>query len=280
MKKRGIIIVLCVISLCMGIGYSVLSKQLKIEGTVNTGKNFDVQIVGIEKLNEVEGIGGTPVMISGKAVEVSEPTFTSNSASFNVRLDVNSSITYLVKVQNKGTLSADIKNLETVLTGNKDINVKILNDVENKILPYGKTVVLAVQISYPYREDLTEYTDPTSVKISFQAQQTQELENFEEVLPSIFLINQDDTASYYQIINDEQSMYDLYLSVDDNDFVKLTTEGSSSTYYSRENNYLNLFIGSEYKDGENHSYKLKLVNRFDSTLTSNEIDGGFCLSSN
>ena len=50
-KKKFVLITLLFLAIFMGIGYSLLQQQLKIEGTATVKTNFDVQIVGIERYN-------------------------------------------------------------------------------------------------------------------------------------------------------------------------------------------------------------------------------------
>ena len=107
-KKKFALIALLFLVVFMGIGYSLLQQQLKIEGTATVKTNFDVEIVGIERYNNAgtniyPNAGAPWITMIKNAKEISEPTFTATTATFNVRLEPMSEITYRVDIQNKGS---------------------------------------------------------------------------------------------------------------------------------------------------------------------------------
>ena len=105
-KKIIVLVLLMFVVLGMGVGYSILSKQLKIEGTATIESNYDVRITGIEKIYAESDVMakfftttstkiGYPLN-SNIPSENSAPTFTSTTAIFDVTLKYSfSSLLYI-----------------------------------------------------------------------------------------------------------------------------------------------------------------------------------------
>ena len=102
-RKNNIIIgVLCAVLLLMAVGYAAFSSLLNITGTSSVSSNWDIEITNIR--------GGNPG--GGDAYDISEPTYTPTTATFNTGLKTpwnwqthnGSYREYEVEVTNKGTL--------------------------------------------------------------------------------------------------------------------------------------------------------------------------------
>ena len=105
-KKNNIIIAsLCAIVVLMGIGYAAFSSQLRINGTSSISSNWDIRITNIETMLPSEmGDGDTP-----DGYNISEPTYTPSSATFNAGFELpGSMIYYVVEVSNMGSLDAQV----------------------------------------------------------------------------------------------------------------------------------------------------------------------------
>ena len=184
-NKKLIIALLSLVVVGMGVGYSILSKQLKIEGSVSVDAEYDVSIVGIEKLEYPDifrnvatyGIG----LPKGTVTENANPTFTSNTAVFDVTLGLNSSIAYLVKIKNTGTVDAVIENVDIAKTGN-GIKVQTnINDIDDAIdgeaLLVGETLNYIVNISNDRSEEL-DFNLKSNITITFNTKQKLTSENY------------------------------------------------------------------------------------------------------
>ncbi len=96
-RKNNIIIgTLCGVMLLMVVGYAAFASQLNIKGTSGISSNWDIEITNIR--------GGNPN--GGDAYDISEPTYTRATATFNTGLKTpDTSRMYEVEVTNKGTLT-------------------------------------------------------------------------------------------------------------------------------------------------------------------------------
>ena len=109
-SKKLILIALLFAATFMGAGYSLLQQQLKIQGNINVKTNFDVKITGIQKYeNSGYYVANAGAFYIKDVTEVAEPTFTATTATFNVRMEPESKITYVITVKNSGTMPAIIE---------------------------------------------------------------------------------------------------------------------------------------------------------------------------
>lgn len=293
-EKKTLIIALLAVVAVMGIGFSILSNHLKIQGTVNVDDSFDVEIVGIKKVNyrPAFGIGASAseAYHSGEARELANPTYTATTATFNVSMGLESSIIYLVTIENKGSMAAEMKDLVIGKTGNPDIEVRLPIDIRNRVLGIGEKAYILVDLYYPYKEDLSG-TDG-EVTVEFDAKQTTSETDYDYVMRPYIAIpgfQYSQTISYpIEILGLEGNnlgsptlRYTLYESIDDGEYEEtLSYELHGSKY--------EVFYGIEYhpeyeqgpvagsdpvprlQDGETHTIKLKLHD-VKTGLDSNEI---------
>ena len=137
-KKTIISIVLCLAAVFMAVGYSILSTNLKITGGANITSTWDVRITGITNNNA-----------SGSAYNLEEPSFTNNKAKFRVALvDPGDSMTYTITIENKGTITAVLNNLDITTSGTDAIIYEVTGVSEGDTLAAGETVNVFVVARY------------------------------------------------------------------------------------------------------------------------------------
>ena len=138
-KKNNIIIAsLCGVLVLMGIGYAAFASGLKINGTSSISSNFNVLITDI-----------TSGSIVGSASNASEPTHTDTTATFSTNLvSPGDSITYTIRVENRGNIDAVLTGIE-VNTGNNDAIEFITSGIEEgDVLLKETTDELKVKVTY------------------------------------------------------------------------------------------------------------------------------------
>ena len=98
--KNSIILVLCITVICMGIGFIVLSLQLKNkQKEVNI---FDIIYTDVEIVSSIKG---------GKKEPTSRINVESNGKVLNMRYTLNNpndEIVYLVTIKNAGNISGEV----------------------------------------------------------------------------------------------------------------------------------------------------------------------------
>ena len=280
-NKKLIIALLLLVIVGMGVGYSILSKQLKIEGTASIATNFDVAITNIEKLdndsvskyyNPTLGIYqnyqySTDENYYNTTVENKQPEFTSTTATFDVTFNhPNDSITYVVEMKNNSNVGAK---LDEIVVGETQsaISVTPLLDYSNqniRISP-NETLKYFVTVSYPQYNDLiggmsskvdVTFTFSEYTGASYGGPEEIALLTFDDKITSEGIIKLVKTATS-SAVDDA----DLFVSIDGLDYT-IDEEGTESLEF-RIPEFLN--------DGELHSIKLKLANSYD-TRATNEIE--------
>ena len=122
----------------MAVGYAAFASSLKISGTSNISTTWDVEITDITTSNKV-----------GSASVSGTPEHSGLTASFNTNLVLpGDSITYNIKVENKGNLNAKLNKI----TLKKDNNPAILFETsgikEGDVLKQGAYTTLSVKVTY------------------------------------------------------------------------------------------------------------------------------------
>ena len=136
-QRNWIIIGLCLIVLFMSIGYASFSSKLTITGTSIVTSTFNIQITDIQ---EKEIVG------SAKAEESS---ITSTTATFNTNLSVpGDSITYEVKIENKGDIDANLDQMTIEDENNPAILYQIIGISENDIVGGHSNKTFDVKVTY------------------------------------------------------------------------------------------------------------------------------------
>ena len=141
-KKTIISIVLCIAVVLMGVGYSILSTNLKISGGANITSIWDVRITGITNNNA-----------TGSAYNLEEPSFTNDKAKFRVALvNPGDSMTYTITIENKGTLTAilNTQDISTSGTNARADGVKVLTRCLTSVIPaQHQVILLQLQVLLP-----------------------------------------------------------------------------------------------------------------------------------
>lgn len=106
-KKNLVIGALLAAVVFMAVGYAALAQVLTINGTANIDANWDVEITGIAEQT-----------MTG-ATTKGTPTFDATSATFEVDLAYpGASATYVVDVENKGTIDAKLESITGIEAAN------------------------------------------------------------------------------------------------------------------------------------------------------------------
>lgn len=145
--RNSVIVVLCITIVFMGIGFIVLSVNLKKEKDMT--HSFDVSFVDVTKSSSVKGsnvepAGKATIVENGKEVDMA---FTVNA--------VHDELVYIATIKNKGTLAAEIVDIiespdYKLDSFNKSINpVTItLSNIKGKIIPPGESIELKIVVYY------------------------------------------------------------------------------------------------------------------------------------
>ena len=139
MKKTSnfIIISLIIAILSMAIGYSAFASQLKVNGTAEIVGEWNVKIVSIEAQDVSEGC------------DIGTPQYTNTSATFNAKLiKPGDSITYLVTIENAGTIDAVLDNIIFKEDENGSSAIKYEASEIDEMLESGEKTTVAIKIEY------------------------------------------------------------------------------------------------------------------------------------
>ena len=129
------VLIFCI--LVMSIAYASLFQQLNINGNASVLAAWKVEIVGIKEGNKTSG-----------ATNVSIPTYTSTTASFDAKLRrLSDSIEYLVTIRNSGGLPAKLESIEISKTGSDVIIYEISGVNEGDIIDTDETVTVTIRVS-------------------------------------------------------------------------------------------------------------------------------------
>ena len=274
MKKKTLIIALLAVVAVMGIGFSILSNHLSIQGTAKVNNDFDVEIVGIKKVDYQQyhslGVGAPGGTFSvGTATEMSAPTYTANTATFDVKMGLNSTIVYLVTIENKGSIDAVFKNITINKSEDSDVEVELPIDFSNKHLLRGKKAYMLVKISYTHSDDLKG--NDSEISVEFDAQQATE-SDIDDVNYYLTIPGQQYSSTYdYPIevvglesINDyygsQEKPLRFYVSVDGEEYVAV--DPTSYPIVTKFENFggINWVPDAILNDGQYHEIKIKLYN--------------------
>ncbi len=140
-KKNYLIVALFIAIVAMSIGYAALAQVLTINGTANIDAKWDISITDIQVLNQV---GATDKQL---------PTHTNTTATFNVDLAYpGSSSTYLITVENKGTINAKLSEITGIDDANSANPTKIQYSVKksdlNDELNVGESKTFEIKVEW------------------------------------------------------------------------------------------------------------------------------------
>ena len=234
MKKKTIMIIMCIAILCMIVGYAAFSTALKINGTANIASTWQVLFTKIEEVSKTSGV-----------TIKSAPTASGTTATFN--LDVQfpgDTIIYKITVENKGTIDAIISDITASKTGNDAIKFNITGIKKGDILVKGTSTTFNVEITYDVNTNKqpTDLNEALTMEINYiqYAGQTIPSEDVVVKVPTFAdkilkdNIAQPDTSIDFSQISSDKNGKGLY-------YTSTNTEGNKVTYYFRgavENNYV------------------------------------------
>lgn len=151
-KKNLIIIVMIIVVLLMAVGYAAFQTQLKINGTGSITSKWGVEITNISSA------------ITGSAYNISTPTYTATTASFNAGLKVpGDKIEYTVTVKNSGTVDAIIDRVDAKVEGSYAIVYSITGIQSETKLASGVSKSFKVIVTFD--RNATSIPSDTTKKI-------------------------------------------------------------------------------------------------------------------
>ncbi len=162
-RKRSIVIVsLCAVLLLMTVGYAAFNTLLDIAGTSSITSNWEIKITDVKRTN-----------ITNMAEEVNDPVWSDLTASMEANLyQKGDSVEYDVTIENKGTLDAELADVEQITLSNHDaIKITTSGYEKGEILTRDNSKIIKVKIEY--NPDFTGVPEigSSEVKISFTFKQ-------------------------------------------------------------------------------------------------------------
>lgn len=162
--RNSVIIILCMTVILLGIGFIVLSVELKNKN--DEVPVLDVVFTDIKKISSVKGSDKEP---TSKAEIITSGT--ELNMNFNLN-SVHDEITYVAEIKNKGNLSCEIVDvLESPNYNDSEFNKLIspvsinLSDVKGKIIPPGEEIELKIVVYYNKKENVKEGPKSFSYKV-------------------------------------------------------------------------------------------------------------------
>ena len=139
----------------MAVGYAAFASSLKISGTSNISTTWDVEITDITTSNKI-----------GSASVKEQPTFEKLTATFSTNLvSPGDSITYNIKVENKGSLDAKLNKITLTKEDNPAVLFETKGLKEGGVLRKGESAILNVSVTY--NSEIT--SQPTKLDASLTA---------------------------------------------------------------------------------------------------------------
>ncbi len=137
MRNIKCIIIIVLLILTMAVGYSAFATQLNVSGTAEIIGEWNVRIINIEAKNVSEGCNP------------GEPQYTNTSATFEAKLiKPGDSITYLITIENSGTIDATLDDVIFKEEENGSEAIKFTTTGIAPTLEPGAQTTLNVKIEY------------------------------------------------------------------------------------------------------------------------------------
>ncbi len=136
-KRNLTITALLIVILTMTVGYSAFATQLKVDGTAEIIGEWNVRIANVEVESVSEGCNA------------GEPQYTNTNVTFDAKLlKPGDSITYLVTIENAGTINANLDNIIFMeqKDGSEDIN--FTTSELDHFLEAGTQTTLNIKVEY------------------------------------------------------------------------------------------------------------------------------------
>lgn len=142
-KTKNILLIILLIAIIgMAIGYAALAQLLNINGTANISANWDIKITDIKEGVLNGAVSKTAAVVAGDKL----------SASFDVDLQhPGASATYLVTVQNAGTIHAKLESITGIETANSASPTELtyhIDAVADDTLNAGASKVYTVTVNW------------------------------------------------------------------------------------------------------------------------------------
>ncbi len=161
-NKTLILVILLLVIVGMAVGYAALSQVIQINGTANITAQWKIMFTNIEegKMNGAE--------------TNTEPSYTATTANFDVNLLYpGASAQYLVTVENKGSIDAELINIDGIEAANAETPTDItysINAKENDPLPSGskKDYIVTVQWDADATEIPESKTKTATITLNYQ----------------------------------------------------------------------------------------------------------------
>ena len=152
-KKKKLILILLIFCCCfVAVGYFVLIRSVVIEGKVRVEPAvWDVRFENIKTIKTI-----------GKAENYKDPELDSQIIKFYAGFnDVGDSITYKIKIANRGNLNAQLASINFISDNKKYIDYSIKGIEVGTKLKSGKTKTIEVKLKYNGNIDdsFKEYSD-------------------------------------------------------------------------------------------------------------------------
>ena len=157
-KLDLMIVVLAILMLLMGVGYSILSTKLYISGTAKIAGKWKISI------ESIEAIPNNTTAVSTKAEVVNSAT-----ASFSTDLvKPGDYMEYKVVVYNEGNIDAKLQSILPVVL-NETEYIRFSNDaVLNEELKAGARTEIIVKVEFPMEaEELVETTSSYNLTLNY-----------------------------------------------------------------------------------------------------------------
>lgn len=145
--RNIIIVILCITIICMGIGFIILSVELK--NKKDEIKTYDIAITKVKKISSVKGSNIEPI---GKI------NITSDGKILDMNFELNAihdELTYIATIKNTGTMPAEIIDvLESPNYKEENFHKLIapvsitISDIKGKILKAGESTDLKIFVYY------------------------------------------------------------------------------------------------------------------------------------
>jgi hypothetical protein len=217
-QKINIIVVIIglVVISSLSIGYSILSKDLNING------NITMRVPNIIRVNSIDTFSS----VSG-AYETYNPTYNENSITTNIVLpNLDSTATYTITIKNNTSVNKEISAITDELYNNSNIIYSLSGANVGSEIAAGET--LTFTITFKYASTVTSVPDPNTLGANIKF-------SFEDVTVKLL-----DYAKNNQVVTSGDGLYNtatdtyIYKGTNPNNYLKFSGE---STVY-RIINYL------------------------------------------
>jgi len=251
-KKTVVIMIMCIATAFMAVGYALISTRLNINGSTVVTSSWRVEFSDIRTTN-----------LKGGATNIVAPTYSATTATFNVDLvQPGDEVTYEIDITNYGDIKAQIKGANYLIEGSDAIYVTIEGIRKGTIIegcetqsscPYI-TAIIKVGYDPSVEKDPEEKTKSINITLDIGQYIDGSPVVDGELIPEL----QRDTL-VQQILND--NIVDSDGSID---FLELNETGLFYTNQNTENNqttyYFRGAVGNNYVSFADHLWRIVRIN--------------------